>query len=191
MTTEQLYQELNDVNHSLEKRLHYANLIIENPELTPKLLGILFMVHDKLSPRAAWVLEFACSRDIKTITPHLTMFTEQFQNVHIDSAVRPVAKICELITKAYYSKKDSCIKIALTQTHKTRIIETCFDYLINDEKVAAKAYGMTSLYLLGTEFDWIHPELKTILDRDYHNQSAAYKARAKQIFKKLNKKSRY
>ncbi|ALJ06867.1 adenylosuccinate lyase [Pseudalgibacter alginicilyticus] len=190
MTTDQLYNELNYVNHSREKRLKYATLIIENPRLTRKLLDILFKVDDKISPRAAWILEFTCSANIEIIIPHLDVFTEQFHKVHLDSAIRPVAKICELITKSYYSNNNTFIKTALKPHHKERIIETCFDYMINDEKVAAKAYSMTTLFLLGNDYDWVHPELKLILERDYQTQSAAFKARAKHILKKMNKRSK-
>jgi hypothetical protein len=61
--------------------------------------------------------------------------------------------------------------------------------MINDEKVAPKAYSMNTLYLFGREFEWIHPELVMILERDFQMQSAAFKARAKQILQKLKKKS--
>ncbi|OEK08720.1 adenylosuccinate lyase [Flavivirga aquatica] len=191
MTTPELYQELSYVNHSREKRLYYSNLMIDNPHLVPKLLDILFMVDDKISPRAAWVFEFMCSNNINTIVPHLDIFTKNLHKVHLDSAVRPVAKICELITTAYFSKTDHKIQKALTKTHKERIIETCFDYLINDEKVAPKAYGMVALFLLGTEYDWIYPELTLILERDFQMQSAAFKARARHILKKIKKNTSY
>ncbi|GAA3653764.1 adenylosuccinate lyase [Flavivirga jejuensis] len=187
MTTTQLYQELNYVNHSREKRLYYANLVINNPNLVPKLLDILFTVDDKISPRAAWVFEFMCSKDIETIIPYLDTFTENIHKVHIDSAVRPVIKICELLAKAYTSKTDNKIKKALNAVHKERIIETCFDHMINNGKVAPKAYGMTTLYLLGKSYDWVYPELVLILERDFQIQSAAFKARAKQILKKIKK----
>ena len=59
--------------------------------------------------------------------------------------------------------------------------------MINDEKVAPKAYAMTSLYLLGKEYSWINPELVLILERDFKMQSAAFKARARQILKKIEK----
>ena len=173
------------MNHSREKRLHYANMVIGNPELVRPLLEILFDVDDKISCKAAWVFEFMCSHTLERIIPHLEVFTENMSKVHLDPAVRPVAKICELITTAYYGKEDSKIKQNLTTVHKERIIEACFDWMINDEKVAAKAYSMNSLYLLGTEFDWIHPELVTILQRDFHIQSAAFKARARHILKKI------
>lgn len=188
MTTAQLYKELNYVNHSREKRLFYANLMQDNPALVPNLLEILFMVDDKISPRAAWVFEFMCNADIETIIPYLDTFTENMHKVHIDSAVRPVAKICEFLAKAYTSKADNKIKDYLTETHKERIIEVCFDYMINDEKIAPKAYSMNTLFLLGKDYDWVHLELALILERDFQMQSSGFKARARHILKKLKKK---
>lgn len=185
MTTAQLYDELNYVNHSREKRLYYAHLMQDNPDLVPKLLDILFMVDDKISPRAAWVFEFMCNNNIETIIPYLDTFTKNMHTVHLDSAVRPVAKICEFLAKAYTAKTDNNIKKALTETHKERIIETCFDYMINDEKIAPKAYSMNTLFLFGKDYDWVYPELVLILERDYQMQSSGFKARARHILKKI------
>ncbi|KJD33359.1 adenylosuccinate lyase [Tamlana nanhaiensis] len=185
MTTQQLYEELNYVNHSREKRLLYANLLLSNPELISNLLEILFQVDDKISCKAAWVLEFTCGENLDYIIPHLDYFTQNMHKVHLDPAVRPVAKVCEYLANAYYSKTENAIKQTLKPEHKERIIELCFDYMINNEKVAAKAYSMHTLFLFGKDFDWIHPELKTILERDFSQQSAAFKARAKRILKKL------
>ncbi|WP_341217113.1 adenylosuccinate lyase [uncultured Wocania sp.] len=188
MTTAQLYKELNYVNHSREKRLYYANLMHDNPDLVPSLLDILFMVDDEISPRAAWVFEFMCNADIETIIPYLDMFTENMHKVHLDSAVRPVAKICEFLAKAYTSKANNKIKNTLTETHKECIIEVCFDYMINDEKIAPKAYSMNTLFLLGKDYDWVHPELALILERDFQIQSSGFKARARHILKKIKSK---
>ncbi len=187
MTIKQLYKELNNVDHSREKRLLYANLVLDNPDLIPKLLEILFMVDDKISARAAWVFEFMCGENLEAATPYLDMFTENIHKVYLDSAVRPVAKVCEYLVKAYYSKEDNTIKTTLQPKHQEKIIEACFDWMINDEKIAPKAYAMNTLYLLGQDYDWIHPELVLILERDYHIQSSGFKARAKHILKKLKK----
>ncbi|WP_456441299.1 adenylosuccinate lyase [Psychroserpens sp.] len=185
MTTEQLYNELNYVNHSREKRRYYANLVISQPNLIPELLDILFKVDDKISCRAAWVFEFMCGEKLEAIIPYLDSFTENMNKVHLDSAVRPVAKISEYLVTAYYSKTDNAIKKALNSTHKEKIIESCFDWMINDEKIAPKAYAMNTLYLLGNDIDWIHPELVIILERDYQMQSSGFKARARHILKKI------
>lgn len=187
MTKAKLYKELNYVNHSREKRLKYANLVISDPELVKPLLEILFDVDDKISCRAAWVFEFMCSESIIEIIPHLDRFTKNIHKVHLDPAVRPVAKVCELLMKANYTKIDNVMASHISEKHKERIIETCFDWMINDEKVAPKAYAMTSLHMLGNEYDWIHPELAIILERDFKLQSAAFKARARHILKKIKK----
>lgn len=187
MTKDQLYNELNYVNHSRVKRLHYANLIIENSELLLELLEILFTVDDKISCRAALVLEFVCGENLEMLLPYLDVFTENIHKVHLDPAVRPIAKICEYVAKAYDSKEENAIKQALKTRHKERIIETCFDYMINDEKIAPKAYSMNTLYLFGKDFEWIHPELALILERDFQMQSSGFKARAKHILKKIKK----
>lgn len=185
MTTEQLYQELQYVNHSRENRLKYAHMVIDNPAIIPKVLDILFKVNDKKSPRAAWLLEFVARDNLELLLVHLDRITEEMHKVHLDSAVRPMAKICECLIEAYYSKYDNPVKHALKPEHKERIIECCFDWMINDEKIAPKAYSMNSLYLLGRDYNWIHPELILILERDYQIQSSGFKARARHILKKL------
>lgn len=189
MTTTQLYTELNYVNATREKRQFYAQKVIKNPALIPNLLEILFMVDDKISCKAAWVLEFVCIENLELLLPYLNTFTEQIHKVHLDSAVRPVAKICEMLVKSYYSKEANRIKSVLQSNHKAKIIETCFDYMITDGKIAPKAYAMNTLFLLGKDFDWIHPELSQILERDFYNQSAGFKARAKHLLKKMKKDS--
>jgi hypothetical protein len=39
--------------------------------------------------------------------------------------------------------------------------------------------------MLGKHFDWIYPELRIILNKDYQYNSAAYKAVAREILKKI------
>jgi hypothetical protein len=65
--------------------------------------------------------------------------------------------------------------------------ECCFDWLISKQKVACKVFGMTALFYLGTEFDWIHPELKAIISENIHENSPAYRARGKHVLKKISK----
>ena len=187
MTTEQLYKEIDHVNHSKEKRKKYATLVIDNPKLLPHVLDILFNVDDKISCRAAWLLEFVARENLNSILPYLDRITEHMHKVHLDSAVRPVAKICEYLIEAFYHKNTNYTKYYIKTIHKERIIELCFDYLISEQKVATKVYSMNTLFLLGKDFDWIHPELHIIIERDYNKGSAAFKARARHVLKKLKR----
>lgn len=189
MTTAQLYDRLNNVDSSRENRMEHADLVLKDPNLIPKLIEIVFMVDDKLSCKAAWVLEFLCTKNLDVFLPFLDTFTKNIHKIHFDSAVRPVAKICELLAKSYYVKESNSVKSTLQFQHKEKIIEYCFDIMINDEKIAPKAYAMQTLFLLGKDFDWIHLELVQILERDFPNQSAGFKARAKHLIKKIKSKS--
>jgi hypothetical protein len=187
LTKTELYKELNYVDASREKRLYYAELVIANPDLIGPLITIMFEVNDKVSCKAAWVFEYVCDEKLEAIIPYLDVFTNNISKVHLDSSVRPMAKICEYIVKAYYGQTDNEIKNHLSEVPKEKIIEACFDWLINDEKIAPKAYAMNTLYLLGNEYDWIHPELTIILERNFKKQSAGFKARARHILRKIQK----
>lgn len=189
MTVEELYKHLTFVESSRESRKKYAKMVLNDIKLLPKLISILFMADDKVSSRAAWILEFVCAKNLEAIAPYLDSFTKNMSKVHLNSAVRPVAKICEYLVEAYYSKQNNKVKTALQTKHKDIIIEACFDWMITNQKVAVKVYSMNTLYLLGQEHNWVHPELILILERDFNVESAAYKARARHILGKLNKKS--
>jgi hypothetical protein len=76
--------------------------------------------------------------------------------------------------------------MVLTKNQEQKIIESCFDWLILENvKVATKAYSIRALFELGKKNDWVYPELKRILTDDYVKYSAAYKAVAREIVKKI------
>lgn len=185
MTKKDLYDSLDYVNHSREKRQKMAMLILSNPYLVEPIMEIAFDSNDPISSKACWVLEFCAKNNLRYILDYVDYFTNGINLVKFDSAVRPIAKICEFLMKAYYSKNRNDTQTTLTTEHLERIAASCFDWLIGDYKVASKAYSMTSLLLLGRDFDWIHPELKMVLEQNYATGSAAYKARARMTLAKL------
>jgi len=185
VTEEELYRSLDYVNHSREKRAEISALILENPHLIAPLMEIAFTVDDPISNRACWVLEFTAKDNLSYLFPYLNEITANLKKVHFDSSIRPMAKICEYLIKAYFSKTFNETQKELTEIHLERITTASFDWLIGNHKVAAQAYSMTCLLLLGEKFDWIHPELKMILEQNYAVGSAAYKARARMTLAKL------
>ncbi len=186
MKQQELEKFLNStVNSYREIRLEFAQHILANPDLFEPLLNICFDTNNKASIRASWVLEFVLREKLDLIFIHLDFFTDTISKVHFDSAVRPIAKICELLAKNYDSKNNNHIKKQLTKNHIDKIIETGFDWLISDHKVAVKAYTMETLFLFGKENSWVHNELKLILQQEISNGSPAYKARGKKILKWL------
>ena len=189
MDKDYLIQQLENIQNAKRvNRLRVANLVIENPNLFKFLLELVFDVTAETSIKAAWVLEFVCEQKLEWLAPHLSYFTENVGKVTFDSAVRPVAKICNFLAIAYNTKKDSVIKTKLNSKHIDQIIETGFDWMISNHKVAVKAYTMTTLFLFGKNYDWVHEELKLIIQQNMAKETAAYKARGKITLALINKK---
>lgn len=179
MNKAQLYEALNYVNHSREKRIEMATLVSKNPYLVEPLLEIAFEDIHPISSKACWVMEFTAKENLPYLFPYLDRFTATISALKLDSSVRPMAKICEYLILGYFQKKDNQVRNALKEKHLEEIAAACFDWLIGDHKVATQAYSMTCLLLLGRKYDWIHPELKMVLEQNYADGSAAYKARAR------------
>jgi hypothetical protein len=181
----QLKLQLDYVNASRECRNKMADQVLSAPDLFRPLLELALENHSDLGSRASWIVEFTFKKKPEILYPHLDFFTGGIGNLKKESSIRPMAKICELLTLAHY-KAENSDKELLSPLHRERITAACFDWLISAQKVAPKAYSMQTLALLGQEFEWIHPELKAVLEQGYAGGSAGYKARARRILKNLN-----
>jgi len=113
----------------------------------------------------------------------LDFFCSNIKHLKNNSAIRPASKICLLLAFSHFKKKE----IILSDIQLQQITEPCFDWLIKNTKVASKCYFICTLHILGHHFNWIYPELKIILEKDYASHSAAYKAVGREILKKINK----
>ena len=154
------------------------------------LVEITFMIEDKVSIKASWILEWICTHhDLNLILPYLDYFTESIGSLELDSAIRPCAKVCEHLAVAYTHKKDNLVKETLKSEHIERIIETGFDWLITPQKIAVRAYTMNSLFLFGTleGKDWVHPELEHLIRTQIIHESKGCKARGKHVLEQIAK----
>ena len=171
-------------NPKRENREKVANIVYNNQELFQHLISLTFETENKISIKAAWVLEWVCTHGkLNWILPHLDEFTQNISKVKFDSAIRPCAKICEHIATAYTSKNENEFKYTLTIAQIDTIIETGFDWLITPQKIAVRAYTMTTLYLFGLQKDWVHPELEHLINTKIIKESAGCKARGKNVLK--------
>ena len=174
-------KKLDSVTGHRVNRQKFADDVLQNHELFPKLMRLCFLTSTKNSAKAFWILELVCYDKLEWLLEYLDNFCSNIKNLTNESAIRPAAKICLLLTISHFKKKE----IQITENQLQQITETCFDWLMTDVKVASKCYAIRALHLLGNHFDWIHPELKIILEKDYMNHSSAYKAVGREILKKI------
>ena len=182
-----LIDKLNFPRAYRKTRLDIAQWVIDHPETFSELLNICFKTDEKISYKAAWILEYVCAEKLEMLLPYLDVFFENIPKSHIDQAVRPFSKICLMLAKQYYLKKDDLVVKSLKQKHRQTMTECCFDWLITNQKVACQAYSMDALYLLGTEKEWIHPELIVVIEQSMNSKSAAYCARGRITLEKILK----
>jgi len=189
--TNQLYllEQLNNLETAKkENRQRIANIVLEQPFLFEELITITFWIDKKISIKAAWVLEWICThQNLDFILPYLKEFTSKISSLKFDSAIRPCAKICEHLATAYYAKSVNKTKEILTLVHIDAIVETGFDWLITPQKIAVRAYTMNTLYLFGLEKEWIHLELKHLIETKIIHESKGTKARGKHVVKLIEK----
>ncbi|MBT8376462.1 MAG: adenylosuccinate lyase [Bacteroidia bacterium] len=177
MTEAELYKQIKNCTALKKDRLRLMESVLDELKLFHPLLKLAFNVKHPDSHRAAWIVELLCLHDLMIIKDHLNYFSSHLNELTNDSAKRPMAKICSLIL---HPKKG----LKLTQLNKEKMTSTCFDWMIDDSAVAVKVYAITSLYELGKEKDWIHDELRIILEKNYTSSSAGYQCRAREILKK-------
>jgi len=187
MKSEVLLKKLSFPRAYKEVRLEIAHWVIENSETFPQLLDICFNTKLPISHKAAWILELVCMGNLALLFPHLDVFFKNLSKVDKDQAVRPLSKICLMLAKQFYKKRNLPIINSLKLEHRQSMTDCCFDWLISNQKVATEAYSMDTLYYLGTEIGWIHPELKGIIEQNTPLKSAAYKARGRMTLEKIEK----
>ena len=90
-----------------------------------------------------------------------------------------------MVCEAYFKKKDPTFLKTVTNNQLEKIMTACFDWLIGPMNIAPKVFAMSSLYYLGFKFDWVHPELKQVLEDNYPNGTSGYRNRAKKTLDKL------
>lgn len=178
MKSEFYLQVINSNAHRWQRDLN-CELALQNDENLNELFKLAFDLSEKNHFKACWALELVLDQKLELIEPHLTTFCSTISKYQNDSAIRPMSKICQFLSKSKTVK--------LSEKQEQQIIETCLDWLIQDEKVATKAYAMRALYSFSKKHEWIATELQTILSQDYSNHTAAYKGAARDILKRLNK----
>lgn len=184
---EDLQFNIENINHSMDSRAQAVDLVLHNLDVLPELITKAFN-GEKYHFKYCWWLEFLNRQHMAVLCPYMDEILDQAQYLTNQSAIRPIAKIIETYCLNYYSKAPHPkVELMMTDVIKETMVSRCFDWLIDTNlKVAPRAYAMISLFHLGKEVLWVHSELKIIIEQNYVFESAAYKARARMVLKKLN-----
>ena len=187
MTKEELCAALNLGRLSKIQIHKMADVLMEEPILVPTLLEEIAKEDVQGTFNASWVFDRLMRKRLDFLVPHIESFLRIVEKLRSESCMRPMAHVCQLVMQAYFEKQKHRPIFKLSKNQLERMVTVCFDWLIEDRKVATKVFAMTCLSLLTEKFEWIGPELRSILEKDMSTASVGYKSRAAKTLIKLNK----
>lgn len=192
MSSGNLIEHLNNLGPATkENRDRIAIIVLNHPNLIKELIEITFWVDDKISIKAAWILEWITTHyGIYRLYPYLTHFSKNISELTFESAIRPCAKISEHLAIEYDKTKEKDIDPFINELIINALVETGFDWLITPQKTAVRAYTMNMLFLFGKEIPWIHDELKHLITAKILYESKGTLARGRHILQAIEKHQR-
>ncbi len=186
MTRNEFISILKSESRDYKNRPILVHAVLEQNEFVSILLDNMALAEDENSNFSARILELACKKDLRVILPSLEVFSDLVAKLKFDGSSRASAKIIEMLTVQYFIKINPVYIDRLSHEIFEKFIERCFDWMIENRAIAIQAHSMYALYLLGTEYDWIHPELILQIERNLPDSSIGYQNRGKKIIKAIS-----
>jgi len=184
MSIQELLVVLNSGRLSKLRINELVNQLEHRPDLVKPLLDEVFRQDKEGEFNASWVFDHLMRKQLAFLVPHIDYFMNGIAKLTTESCMRPMAHTCELLTEAYFRKRQpQFTTIAVDDLEP--LVSVCFDWLIGNHKVATKVFAMTSLFYLGFHFTWIHPQLKPVLEDTIAKGTAGYKNRGQKLLATL------
>lgn len=172
------FNQLAHANAGLKCRNALFDFLLENQEIMPDLIAFGTNLKNKNHHKGIWLLEMLAEKEAATLQPFASKLLEVIPQYRHESAIRGSSRIVLFMTLAKPA--------FLTEVQQQQCIEIALDWLIKDEiKIAPKANALYTLAHYAKKQTWLKEELQNIIDKDYTQQSAGYKAAAKEVLKKI------
>jgi hypothetical protein len=161
--------------HSKAQTNKIIKWIGNNQKRFDELFNLFLNDEYRVIQRAAWPLSYCVISYPKLIQKHFSKLIKNLRKPGLHDAVkRNTVRLLQ--------------HIPIPRRFHGEVMNTCFDYISDPkEKIAVKAFSLTVLQNLARQYPEIQPELKTIIEDRWENETAAFRARAKKILKELEK----
>lgn len=153
--------------------LYHAAKAAASPSYFAALVRYIADKDKVVATRASWCLSWAARQNPAFVTPHISALAIPLQEPGApDGVVRNCASILQ----------DAVIPESCQGT----LMNACFDLVTNPlTPIAVKAFSLTILENLSKEYPEIQGELRTIIETQMENETAAFRSRGKKILKRL------
>jgi hypothetical protein len=163
--------------HSKARCNKITAYIGNNKERFAELMRIFFECEYRLTQRAAWPMSYCVRNHPELIAPYFKKIIDKLSHRNEPAAV--TRNIVRLLQDVDVPKK-----------YHGKLMTTCFNFLqSNETPVAIKAFSMTILQNLSSQYPDIIHEVKTIIEKRWPFESAAFRSRARNFLKSVKRES--
>lgn len=184
-------EELVSLMENLHGREDICKMIaeIEDERLTiEEVFSVALENKSKAGFHAAWVLEKLCEKNPLYALYFVDELCEKFDHICNQSSMREFAKLLAvLLAKADKGRLDQDLSTKLRNTPKDKIVQRCFEFLIDKKVINSTKQNCCELLLFCVEKeDWIKDELQAYCDSLQLRCEPSSMAYRKRLQHKLN-----
>jgi len=163
--------------HSKRQTDRIIRFIGEDQKKFDELVQLFLHEEYRVVQRVAWPLSYIAIRHPHLISKHLVKIVRYAKNPRLHNAVkRNVVRFLQ--------------HIEIPKKLQGDVMDLCFYFLESPgEPVAIKAFSLTVLGNLAKLYPEIIPEIKLLVEHQIHQQSAAFRSRARKVMKELKVES--
>lgn len=171
------FNRISNSNAGTLSRYGNLELLMRNLELLPDLIAFATDLTNKNQYKGVWLIEMVAETDADLLAPYIDLIANVAGKYKHESSIRGISRTILFLAKSK--------KVSLTEAQQEKLIEISLDRLIGDDKVAPKSSAMYTLLHFSIKHNWLKEELRNIINKDFANQSAGYKAAAREVLRKI------
>lgn len=157
--------------HSKAQCNKIVRYIGNNKERFAELMKLFFKGEYRVTQRAAWPMSYCVKKHPALIEPYYKALLDNLENADLHDSIRR-----NTVRLLQYVK--------VPEKFHVRVMTICFNFIQDNETaVAVKAFSLTVLHNLSKQYPEILQELKTIVEERWEYETAAFRSRAKKIFR--------
>lgn len=159
--------------HSKPQAARIANWIGKSQTRFDQLFKLFLNDEYRVVQRSAWPLSIAVLNHPPLIQKHYGPLIKKMLQPGVHDAVK---------RNALRLLQD----LSVPARHQGPLMDACFRYIADPkEKAAIKAFSLTILEHLAQDYPDIRPELKSIIEDRFEDESPAFRSRARKILRRL------
>ncbi len=159
--------------HSKSQCDRIVKYIGNNKHRFSELMNLFFSGEYRITQRAAWPMSYCVRHHPALVYPYTKRLLDLLSKTNGNPASkRNIVRLFQFVE--------------IPKRYQGRLMSICFGFIESpEEAIAVKAFSLTILENLCKQYPEILPEIKTIINTRWEQETPAFRSRAKRILNKI------